>query len=720
MAAAASPESRRRQKVPVPVLRLQQGRAPPDVCFVSQAGNNVRFGHAICSSGPSLTYSVGPSARPAPRRIVFRQSDRGLEFPGSRTAGTKLPREGLLHLIASLQALCDFCGVEHNFPSVIEIPACDIPVASKMSDARQRSSSATQQQESGGKRPKDGLCSPTEDPLNSTYTTSPLRPLSPLSPAASSPGPGRSAFDTGSAKFADPRAKLSASSPTAGAANPQRTKPSVNIGSPAGMRDDAGSQSVTGSPPPSPRSPRGAPKPAVLQVGDAVVSVIDSGQIGVIVQVLGDWGRYKVELPSGQAQWRERRALKLLPKVALAYDERMMRHSPPGYSQKPELDAPDADLENPERPQRIAAVWRALNEAGLTQHCQRAKFEPAKRSDLEVAHEGSYVKRIESNDQDAVQDELNAITTHVTDDSFLAARLAAGAVLELTRMVVAGDAPSGFAVVRPPGHHAERQCGMGFCLFNNVAIAALHATRVLGVERVLVVDWDVHHGNGVQHILEDVAEVFYVSLHVRAGGRFYPGTGRMNELGNGAGAGRTLNIPWSTTGMGDAEYAAAFDSIVLPVAKAYDPGLVIVSAGFDAADGDPLGACHVTPAGFARMTRQLMSLADGKVVLALEGGYSLQALGSCASACVSALLRKGEGSGAEGQCSDSEPWVKGGPWESLNAGAAAQLLAAARMTAVHWPVLEKEIPRLQRAHAVAKDLAAAELMRAKIAARSCS
>ena len=206
-----------------------------------------------------------------------------------------------------------------------------------------------------------------------------------------------------------------------------------------------------------------------------------------------------------------------------------------------------------------------------------------------------------------------------------AARTAAGCVTELALKVASGEIRNGFAIVRPPGHHAEVQQAMGFCFFNSISIAVKQVMARVGVERVLIVDWDVHHGNGIQQIFYEDPHVLYISLHRHDDGNFFPGTGDPNEVGSEDGIGFNVNIAWSgglNPPLGDAEYLAAFRSVVMPIARDFDPELVMVAAGFDAASGHPpqLGGYKVTPACFAWMTKQLMSLANGKLVLALEGG----------------------------------------------------------------------------------------------------
>jgi acetoin utilization deacetylase AcuC-like enzyme len=214
--------------------------------------------------------------------------------------------------------------------------------------------------------------------------------------------------------------------------------------------------------------------------------------------------------------------------------------------------------------------------------------------------------------------------TATSPASSAAARLAAGCLVELCDAVLAGQVDNGLALVRPPGHHAERDRAMGFCLYNNVAVAA-QGLRARGVARVAIVDWDLHHGNGTQHIFEDDPSVLYVSTHQYP---FYPGTGGATEVGHGAGAGRTLNVP-CPAGFGDAEFAAVFDELIVPALRRFAPDFVLVSAGFDCDGRDPLGGLTLTPDGIARMARALVAVrasARGRIVAVLEGGYDLEAL----------------------------------------------------------------------------------------------
>uniref|UniRef100_A0A8K9VED6 Histone deacetylase n=1 Tax=Oncorhynchus mykiss TaxID=8022 RepID=A0A8K9VED6_ONCMY len=227
--------------------------------------------------------------------------------------------------------------------------------------------------------------------------------------------------------------------------------------------------------------------------------------------------------------------------------------------------------------------------------------------------------------------------------SSTAVRLAVGSVVELVFKVATGELKNGFAVVRPPGHHAEESTPMGFCYFNSVAIAARLLQQRLNVCKILIVDWDVHHGNGTQQAFYDDPNVLYLSLHRYDDGNFFPGSGAPDEVGSGPGVGFNVNMAFTgglEPPMGDAEYLAAFRSVVMPIADEFAPDVVLVSSGFDAVEGHPppLGGYTLTSKCFGYLTRQLMTLAEGRVVLALEGGHDLMAICDASEACVSALL----------------------------------------------------------------------------------
>jgi len=233
-------------------------------------------------------------------------------------------------------------------------------------------------------------------------------------------------------------------------------------------------------------------------------------------------------------------------------------------------------------------------------------------------------------------------SVYLSKNSPSCALLSAGGAIEACRAILNGQIKNAIAVIRPPGHHAEHDKAMGFCFFNNVPIAAKACQRDFPdkCRKVLILDWDVHHGNGVQQAFYNDPNVLYISLHVHQGGHFYPATDYGDHLhcGVGAGIGKNVNIPWQTAGMTDGDYLHAFQQIVMPIAQDFDPDLVIVSAGFDAAEGDMLGKCHVTPAGYAHMTHALMSLAHGKVAVCLEGGYNLRSIAISALAVTRTLM----------------------------------------------------------------------------------
>ena len=285
-----------------------------------------------------------------------------------------------------------------------------------------------------------------------------------------------------------------------------------------------------------------------------------------------------------------------------------------------------------ERPQRLAAIAAAVQAGGLAGRLQMCEPPSAPRAALERVHDSSYVEMILG--LRGGRRRLDADTV-IGPGSVDAALHAAGAALDAAAAVLAGAASSALCAVRPPGHHAERSHAMGFCLFNNVAVAAA-AALAGSVRRVLVFDPDVHHGNGTQHIFYRSADVYYVSIHQYP---FYPGTGAAAERGIGPGAGCTLNVPLPA-GSGDADYLAATERLVLPALRAYAPQLVIVSAGFDAHRHDPLGMMRVSTAGFVALYRMLLDELDQSRIphlFVLEGGYHLATLGECVAALLTEL-----------------------------------------------------------------------------------
>ncbi len=240
----------------------------------------------------------------------------------------------------------------------------------------------------------------------------------------------------------------------------------------------------------------------------------------------------------------------------------------------------------------------------------------------------------------ALAERLDSVYLH--NLTWLCSTLSAGGAIEACKAVIQGQVRNSIAIIRPPGHHAEHAKAGGFCFFNNVAIAAKVCQRIRPetCRKILILDWDVHHGNGVQEAFYDDPNVLYISIHVHNNGNFYPQGNYGDHLhcGEGAGKGKNINIPWATQGMGDGDYIFAFQQVVMPIATEFDPDLVIVSAGFDAAEGDELGGCFVTPACYAHMTHMLMSLANGKIAVCLEGGYNLRSTAKSALAVTRTLM----------------------------------------------------------------------------------
>lgn len=266
----------------------------------------------------------------------------------------------------------------------------------------------------------------------------------------------------------------------------------------------------------------------------------------------------------------------------------------------------------------------------------------ATTDELCLAHTRTHVnfirKTVEKENHREIGDTFNSVYFHPA--TFECAITAAGSLLQVVDNVLTGKSRSGIAVVRPPGHHAETDTPHGFCIFNNVAIAANYAIRDYGLKRVLIIDWDVHHGNGIQHIFQNNNKVLYISLHRYDNGSFFPRStdGDYTVVGEGAGEGFNVNIPWNKKGMTDMEYIAAFQNIILPISYEFNPELVLVSAGFDAAIGDPLGGCKVSPEAYAYFTHWLSSLANGRIILCLEGGYNVNSISYAMTMCTKALL----------------------------------------------------------------------------------
>jgi acetoin utilization deacetylase AcuC-like enzyme len=294
----------------------------------------------------------------------------------------------------------------------------------------------------------------------------------------------------------------------------------------------------------------------------------------------------------------------------------------------------DSGIGHPERPERLDALRRGLREAGLEDRLRIVTPREATSAELLRVHTEDHVARVAATRGRTVRFDPD---TQAGPSSCEAALLAAGAVVDAVDRVLDGELDRAFCAVRPPGHHATAGLAMGFCLFNNVAVAAAHAIH-RGLERVAILDIDVHHGNGTQDIFWEDPRVLYVSSHAYP---FYPGTGSLGEVGAGAGRGFTANLPLPA-GAGDAEYSRVYDEIVRPIGRAFDPELVLVSCGFDAHRGDPLAPMDLTSAGYARLMSVCQAVAGGsaagKVVVALEGGYLLEGIAAAGAAVVSVLL----------------------------------------------------------------------------------
>uniref|UniRef100_A0A1A8MBZ0 Protein deacetylase HDAC6 n=2 Tax=Nothobranchius pienaari TaxID=704102 RepID=A0A1A8MBZ0_9TELE len=320
--------------------------------------------------------------------------------------------------------------------------------------------------------------------------------------------------------------------------------------------------------------------------------------------------------------------------TGLVYDERMMEHMNLW------------DRHHPEQPQRIFKIFSKHQQLGLVDRCQQIPSRLATEEELAMCHSKQHIELMKATaemkprDLQRLGDEFNSI--FINNQSFQCAQLAAGSCFNAVDSILSGQVSNGVAIVRPPGHHAEKDVPCGFCLFNTAALAARHAQNVVRDSRlrVLILDWDVHHGNGTQHMFEEDDSILYVSLHRYDNGMFYPSSedGAPNRVGVAKGVGFNVNVAWSGGRMGDSDYLAAFHHVVMPIAREFNPDLVLVSAGFDAARGDPLGGYNVTPAGYAHLTHMLMSLAGGRVLLILEGGYNLTSISDSMAMCTSVLL----------------------------------------------------------------------------------
>ena len=306
------------------------------------------------------------------------------------------------------------------------------------------------------------------------------------------------------------------------------------------------------------------------------------------------------------------------------YDARFLEH--------------DAGRNHPERRERLVATMDWLTQCPWFDRLEDVDATMADPAWIEAVHDASYVTRADEACR-AGAPYLDVPDVGVSRRSSDVARLAAGGAIALADRIVSGDIENGFALSRPPGHHAEQGMALGFCLFNNVAIAARYVQRAHGVDKVLVLDFDVHHGNGTQHTFEEDPSVMYASLHQYP---YYPGTGAASETGTGRGTGATVNCPMPA-GAGDTEYERAFTERILPAADDFAPEFVIVSAGFDAHAADPLAQIRLSTECYGWMSERIMELADrhagGRVLSMLEGGYNIDVLPKCIAVHLETLAR---------------------------------------------------------------------------------
>lgn len=309
-----------------------------------------------------------------------------------------------------------------------------------------------------------------------------------------------------------------------------------------------------------------------------------------------------------------------------------------GHIYHPQYLKHDMGEGHPERADRLRAIEAMIEETGLKEKLVDLPVRPATMEEIQLVHDKDYVERVaRTADTSGVYLDPD---TFASPESFEAALLAAGGLLEGVDQVVDGQVDHAFAMVRPPGHHAESTHAMGFCLFNNVGVAAEYLIKKHGFKRVAIVDYDVHHGNATQHMFYDRDDIFYASTHRYP---FFPGTGAADETGRGAGAGYTLNCPMAA-GSGDEDYRKVFEDRLIPGLRAYKPDFLLVSAGFDAHRKDPLGGMGVTGEGFAWMSGEIEKIAQefcgGKAVYTLEGGYDLEGLSESVHKVLELLIKQ--------------------------------------------------------------------------------
>ena len=303
-------------------------------------------------------------------------------------------------------------------------------------------------------------------------------------------------------------------------------------------------------------------------------------------------------------------------RTGYVYDDRYLLHDPGSW--------------HPERPDRLKAIQASLKDSGVLELLIQLKPYPAPLAWVERLHDPDYIRRFQEACQRG-QEIFEVQDCGISPESYEIALLAAGGVMAAADAIMGDKADNAFCAVRPPGHHAERARALGFCFFNNVALGVVYLLENFGLERVAIVDWDVHHGNGTQHLFEADPRVFYLSLHEDPQ-YCYPGTGYRREEGKGPGKGFTLNLPFPPHS-GDEEYLEALRNEGLPRLRQFAPQFVMISAGFDAHAKDPLAQMHLTRSGYREMTRLVLDLAQesagGRLITVLEGGYNLEVLEEC-------------------------------------------------------------------------------------------
>ncbi len=314
-----------------------------------------------------------------------------------------------------------------------------------------------------------------------------------------------------------------------------------------------------------------------------------------------------------------------MKKTGLLYDERYLNHN--------------TGLYHPETPDRLRVIYKGLTEAGLLPKLKLIPARPAEMKWVESVHDKAYIKRFRELSLSGERT-FDYPDNQICTETFDTAILAVGGILDAVRLVMTGDVDNAFCAVRPPGHHAEYDKAMGFCYFGNVAIAVRYLMSEWDIKQVGIIDFDVHHGNGTQHVFEEEASVFYYSIHEHPSFAF-PGTGRVFEKGVGLGTGFTRNYP-VLPGQGDKEYEKIFETDLLPMFDQFKPEVIIVSTGFDAHMDDAISGIKVSTEGFTWIMQRIMELADkysnGRLVSVLEGGYSLTRLPELAANHVKTLL----------------------------------------------------------------------------------